>query len=150
MLLREVLAFVRRHSLAVQASVTASNSPQAAVVGIVVSDRFEVFFDTLESSRKCQNLRENPRLALVVGWDLKEGRTVQIEGVADEPRGVDLDRLKPVYFERFPDGIERQSWAGITYVRVRPTWVRYSDFSGSEPRIVEFDAGDLVNFALGA
>ncbi|HET9929650.1 MAG TPA: pyridoxamine 5'-phosphate oxidase family protein, partial [Polyangiaceae bacterium] len=145
--LREVLEFVRAEALAVQASVTPTNTPQAAVIGIVVSDAFEVFFDTLESSRKCQNLRENPRIALVVGWDEKVGRTVQIEGVADEPTGAELERLKRPYFERFPDGVVRQSWPGITYVRVRPTWLRYSDFSGAEPRVVEYDASDLVAFA---
>lgn len=147
--LREILNFVRRHSLAVQASVSPNNAPQAAVVGIVVSDRFEVFFDTLENTRKCQNLRANTRIALVVGWDLAEGRTVQLEGVVDEPRGPDLERLQPLYFARFPDGVERQRWPGITYVRVRPTWLRYSDFSGKEPHIVEYDANDLVQLALG-
>jgi hypothetical protein len=146
--LREILNFVRRHSLAVQASVSSSHAPQAAVVGIVVSDRFEMFFDTLESSRKCQNLRENSRIALVVGWDLAEGRTAQIEGVVDEPAGAELERLKLLYFERFPDGVERQSWPGITYVRVRPTWLRFSDFSGKQPQIVEFDANHLVAYTL--
>jgi hypothetical protein len=145
--LREILRFVRSRSLAVQASVSPVNTPQAAVIGIVVSDTFEVFFDTLESSRKCQNLRENSRIALVVGWEESDGRTAQIEGVADEPCGEELERLKPLYFESFPEGVARQSWPGITYVRVRPTWVRFSDFSGPEPRIVEYDANELVEFA---
>ena len=140
MLLTEVLAFVRRHALAVQSSVNPAGAPQSAVVGIVASDAFEVFFDTLETSRKCQNLRENPRISLVIGWDLKEGRTVQLEGSSDEPRAEELERLKRLYFEHFPDGVERQSWVGITYVRVRPTWLRYSDFGASEPLVVEFDS----------
>ncbi len=55
-------------------------------------------------------------------------RPSRFEGVADEPKGAELDRLKKVYFEAYPDGPERQSWKDITYVRVRPTWVRYSDF----------------------
>ena len=84
---QDLLAFLKRHKLAVQASVSASGMPQAAVVGIVVSDAFEVFFDTLDSSRKCQNLRRDPEVALVVGWDLDEGRTLQLEGTADEPAG---------------------------------------------------------------
>jgi hypothetical protein len=70
--------------------------------------------------------RRDPRIALVIGWD--EEQTVQLEGIADEPHAADLERLKKVYFEVFPDGIERQEWKDITYVRVRPTWARYSDF----------------------
>jgi hypothetical protein len=48
--------------------------------------------------------------------------------VADEPAGEELARLKQVYFARFPDGPEREAWKDITYVRVRLTWARYSDF----------------------
>ncbi len=48
----ELLRFMRDHSLAVQSSVSPSAAPQAAVVGFVVSSRFEIFFDTLESSRR--------------------------------------------------------------------------------------------------
>ena len=122
----ELLAFLRRHRLCVEATVSPAGAPQAAVVGYGVSDDLEIVFDTLGTSRKMTNLRRGPRIAIVVGWD--EEQTVQIEGVADEPKGAELERLKAVYFRAYPDGPERQSWAGITYVRVRPTWVRYSDF----------------------
>jgi hypothetical protein len=129
--LAELVSFMRRHRLAIEASVSAQTGPQAAVVGFVVSDAGEVFFDTLSSTRKCENLRRDPRIALVVGWD--EERTVQYEGIADEPRGAELARLKELYFSAFPDGRTRESWPGITYFRVRPVWVRYSDFTGAAP-----------------
>jgi pyridoxine/pyridoxamine 5'-phosphate oxidase len=131
----EVIAFMRRRPYAVQASVAASGQPQAAVVGVAVSDDAELIFDTLGDTRKCANLRRDPRIAFVIGWD--DERTVQYEGVADEPRGPELDRCKQLYFARFPDGPARERWPGITYFRVRPTWIRFSDFSGPEPRIVE-------------
>jgi hypothetical protein len=41
----ELLERMRGHSLAVQTSVSPSLAPQAAVVGIVVTDDLEVFFD---------------------------------------------------------------------------------------------------------
>jgi tRNA (adenine37-N6)-methyltransferase len=134
----ELLAFLRDHRLAVQASTSASG-PQAAVVGFAVSDRLEIVFDTLDTSRKLANLRINPRIELVVGWDQEQ--TAQIAGIADEPTGEDLARLKDVYFAAVPDGVERQSWKGITYVRVRLTWARYSDFRGSQARVVELTLG---------
>jgi hypothetical protein len=67
-------------------------------------------------------------------------RTIQLEGVADEPTGAELERLLELYFVRFPDGRERQKWPGIMYWRVRPAWLRYSDFSVDPPEIVEFTA----------
>ena len=139
----ELLTFMREHSFAVQASVSPSVSAQAAVVGIVVTDDFEVFFDTVGESRKVENLRRNPRIALVIGGTEASGRTVQYEGLADEPTGAELERLRELYFESFPDGRERQSWRGITYIRARPTWIRYSDFTTDPPAIIEFERAEL-------
>ena len=140
MTLEEVLQFMRIHSLAVEASVFPSNSPQAAVVGFVVTDDLQIVFDTLDVSRKAQNLRKNGRIALVIGG-LSSGdeRTVQYEGTADEPAGAELESLKEIYFARFPDGRDRQKWPGLIYIRVRPRWIRYSDYNQSPPVIVEFD-----------
>lgn len=139
----DILEFMRRHSLAVQASVSASNSPQAAVVGFIVTDDFELFFDTLDSTRKVSNLRQNSRVAFVIGG-LADGdeRTVQYEGIADEPKGLDLERLKEWYFVRFPDGRARQTWPGLTYVRARPEWLRFSNFNQTPPDIVELAFSD--------
>ena len=130
---------MRSHALAVQASVSAVAVPQAAVVGFVVTDDFELVFDTLDTTRKVANLRRNPRCAFVVGGMANgDERTVQLEGIADEPTGPDLDRLKELYFLRFPDGRDRQHWPGLTYIRVKPQWLRFSDFNQSPPAIVEF------------
>jgi len=106
----ELLDFIRRHSLAVQSSVSRAAAPQGAVVGFVVTDRFELFFDTVETTRKVQNLRRNPKIAFVIGG-LTSGdeRTVQYEGLADEPTGAELTRLKELYFTAFADARDHQS-----------------------------------------
>ncbi len=137
----ELLVFLRKHRLCVESSVSSVGGPQAAVVGFAVSDDLELVFDTLDTTRKLRNLRRDPRIALVVGWDEE---TAQIEGLADEPRGADLERLKTFYFAAYPDGVARQAWEGIAYVRVRPSWIRYSDFRGASPHIVELGARDLA------
>jgi uncharacterized pyridoxamine 5'-phosphate oxidase family protein len=139
----ELLAFMRRHPLAVEATLSLEGAPQAAVIGVVVSDELEVFFDTLATSRKYANLKRDPRVALVMGWDLDEGCTLQLEGCADEPLGDELQRLQRLYFAAFPDGVERQAWPEIAYVRVRPSWLRFSDFRTAPPAIVEFDRAGL-------
>ena len=136
---------MREEPYAVQASVSASGTPQAAIVGIIVSDRFEVFFDTLGTSRKANNFRLNSAAAVVIGPAAAgSGRTVQLEGVTDEPEGAELTRLLELYFATFPDGRERQNWLGITCLRVTPTWIRYSDYSVNPPEISEFQACDLT------
>jgi hypothetical protein len=44
-------------------------------------------------------------------------------------------RLKGAYFDKFPDGVGRETWPNITYFRVFPNWVRYSDFRRARPAI---------------
>ena len=132
---RELYDFIREHKLGVLATVSSLNLPEAAVVGIAVTTDLEIVFDTIGTSRKSQNLRLNPKIAFVVGWD--DEITVQYEGEADEPKGSELERCKKVYFERWPDGPEREQWPGITYFRVRPRWIRYSDFNKTPALITE-------------
>lgn len=144
----KLLEFMRAQRYAVQASVSATGAPQAAVVGIVVTDSFEIFLDTLAQSRKAQNLRRNAAIALVIGGTTPgDERTVQYEGLADEPSGAELEELKSLYLAKFPRGHERQSWPGLIYLRGRPQWIRYSDFRCEPPVIVEFDKSQLASLA---
>lgn len=140
-----LLEFLRTHRLAVEASVSTVTKPQAAIVGFAVSDQFEIVFDTLASTRKAENLRNNPRIALVIGgWVAGDERTVQYEGDADEPVGAERKRIAEVYYSAYPDGRERAKWPGLTYFRVKPTWIRYSDYNRNPPEIVEFSSADLI------
>jgi|SRR5580704_5276474 pyridoxine/pyridoxamine 5'-phosphate oxidase len=136
----DLLNFLRQHRLGVLATVSESGAPESAVVGIAITDNLELVFDTLDNTRKCHNLRRNRNISFVIGWDKEI--TVQYEGIADEPQGDELNRVKQVYFTAYPDGPQRESWAGITYFRVRPKWVRYSDFNAGG-KITEFNENKL-------
>ena len=118
-------------------SLAPDGAPQSAVVGIATSEAGEIVFDTLGTSRKARNLRRDPRVSLVV-WENE--RTVQLEGLADEPTGAERDRLREVYFTAYPDGRERLAWPGLTHFRMVPTWARFSDFEAvAGAAVVEFD-----------
>jgi 8-oxo-dGTP pyrophosphatase MutT (NUDIX family) len=141
----ELLTFLRSQRLAVQASCGPNATAQAALVGIAVTDAFELVFDTLSTTRKSGNIRARHGIAFVIGgWAPGDERTVQYEGIADEPTGLELERIKAAYFAVWPDGPSRSSWPGLTYFRVRPTWIRYSDFNSAPPVIQEFSTSDLI------
>lgn len=140
----DLLRFMRSEKFAVQSSVSPTGVPQAAVVGIAVSEDLEIVFDTLRDSRKATNLRDNPAIAFAIGGTHDDTtRTVQYEGIADTPSGDELRRVREVYFDVFPDGRERLSWPGIIHVRVKPTWIRYSNYGTTPPLILEFDTHAL-------
>lgn len=133
-----LVTFIRAHRWAIEATSSPLGLPQAAIVGIAVTEGLELVFDTLASSRKATNLKANASVAFVIGgWSDDDPRTLQYEGEADFPAGAELEELKATYFAAFPDGPTRLSWPGITYVRVRPRWVRFSDFTSEPPAIAE-------------
>lgn len=133
----DIYQFIANQKLGVLGSISFEGKPQSALVGIAVTPMLEIIFDTVKSSRKFRNLVANPKCSFVVGWAGEI--TVQYEGEAEQPAGVDLARYQQVYFTRWPDGPSRLSWPGISYFVVRPTWIRYSDFGQNPPYIVEFD-----------
>ena len=136
---------MRSEPYAVQASVSLSNRSQAAVVGIAISDSFEIVFDTVSTSRKAENLRRNPAIAFVIGGTRPgDERTVQYEGIADVPSGDELRRVQEIYFDVFPSGRDRLSWPGLIHIRVTPTWLRYSNYNAQPPQIIEFAGVELA------
>ncbi|HEY4181509.1 MAG TPA: pyridoxamine 5'-phosphate oxidase family protein [Kofleriaceae bacterium] len=140
----EVIKFLRENKIVVEASLHRDGSPQAAAVGIAVTDDLHLVFDTVTTSRKHANLLRDPRCAFVA-WH--GGVTIQIEGQAEllyptrptDELAEQLAAAKAAYFSAFPDGPERESWPDIAYWRVRPTWIRASDYGTSPAAITVVD-----------
>lgn len=139
-----LLEFLRLHRYGVEASRTVEGPPEAALVGFVVNERLELFFDSFDSTRKVANLRRDPRIAFVIGgYELGDNRTVQYEGEVDEPTGAELEHFKRAYFAAHPDGLRRSKLPGITYFRVRAHWIRYTNFNMSPAQVVVFEGAAL-------
>jgi pyridoxine/pyridoxamine 5'-phosphate oxidase len=136
----ELFGFISGCKLAVLGSVSPEGFPQAALVGIAVTEELEIVFDTLDTTRKFRNLVADGRASFVIGWEGE--KTVQLEGEAFLPEGEELERYKKIYFAAWPDGQARQSWPGMVYFVVRPRWIRYSDFDQRPPMIEEQSFGD--------
>jgi general stress protein 26 len=133
---QELYAFIRQHDQAVLATVSPSFTSESALVVVAVTPDLELIFDTVRSSRKYANLKENPSISFVIGW--KGEITLQYEGVAEEPVGDELHRYKSLYFARYPDGRSREVWPGIVYFKVRPKWIRYCDYDPESRELPEF------------
>lgn len=133
---QDLYEFIQQHDLAVMATVSPSLTSESALVVVAVTPELELIFDTVRSSRKYTNLKENPSISFVIGW--KGEITLQYEGVAEEPVGDELQRYKSLYFERYPDGRAREVWPGIVYFKVLPTWIRYCDYNPDSRELPEF------------
>jgi len=133
--IEEVYRFMSGEQFAVLSTVGADEQPEAALVGFAVTPKLELVFDTVKQSRKYPNLKRNPRMAWVIGCTTEV--SVQYEGVAEELEGEELAKYKKTYFAKFLDGPARESWPGITYFVVRPSWVRFCDYNPATLRIEE-------------
>ena len=122
--------FINARKLAVISTTSPGGNPQSALVGVAVSPQLHIVFDTVKSSRKYANLKADPRISLVTGWDAEI--TLQYEGIAVEPEGETLHQAQSLYFNTWPDGVERKQWPGITWFLITPAWVRYSDFDSGQ------------------
>jgi hypothetical protein len=134
----DLYTFIAKHRLGVLGTIGENRNPQSALMGIAISPRLEIIFDTVRSSRKYPNLISRPNCSFVVGgWSSGE-QTVQYEGIAQELAPPRLAHYQEIYFGTWPDGPARMNWPGIVYFVVRPTWIRYSDFDQNPPLIREF------------
>jgi hypothetical protein len=130
--------FLRSCPFGAIATVGADTGPQAALVNIAVTEDLELVFQTLQTTRKCLNLRRDPRVAIVT-W--KENETLQFEGVADEPDEFAREPLLEAYFASRPDAKAHRNWPDLVYVRVKPRWIRLSYYFGTSWRVDELKFG---------
>ena len=125
--------FIKKQWLAVLTTVNEKLQPEAALIGIAVTPELEIVFDTSNTSRKYQNIIQNPAVALVIGWDNEI--TLQYEGIATELK-IDDVFYREIYFDTFKEGRQRaESMHGIVHFKITPNWARYCDYN--DPMIIK-------------
>ncbi len=130
-----ILNFVKHHKIAVISTVNTKGNPQSAVVEFGETNSLELIFDTFSNSRKYINLKQNPNVSFVIGWD--EDKTVQYEGKALELSDKELLKYQKIYFAKNPRARKWQNVEGIKFFKVLPKWIRYSDVSSSPWKVFE-------------
>lgn len=136
----EILEFIKRHKLAVIATVGEGSKPEAAAVEFGEMEDFTIIVDMLSSSRKYKNLQSNQQIAIVIGWD--EDITVQIDALAEGLTGETLAKAKSAYFAKNPRAKKWETRPGIVFYAFKPLWLRYSDVGKTPWQIEEFTFND--------
>lgn len=130
-----IFNFIKSQRLAVVSTVNASGRPQSAVVGFGETEQLELIFATHATTRKAQNIRNNPLVSVVIGWD--DNQTVQYEGLAKELSADEAIFYREKCFHKNPGSKEHSKHPDERYFLIRPTWIRYSDFREEQPSIIE-------------
>ena len=126
---KTILEFIKKHTLAVLATISPESKPEAAAIEFSEKDNFELIFDTFPTFRKYKNLQTNPNVAVVIGWD--KDITVQYEGEAVELKGDELMEYKKIHATKLPDSAKFIEMEDLRLFKIIPKWIRYSDISVS-------------------
>lgn len=131
---QKILEVMDKHKLCVISTV-AFDKPEAALIGFKHTDNLELMFGTFVTFRKYNNLKNNPHVAFVIGWN--DSTTVQYEGFAKELQGTELAEYQEKYLQKFPQAKKYISNSEERFFKARPTWIRYTDLSGAKEEIIE-------------
>ena len=128
-----VAAFARLERLVVVSTVTPSGTPEAALVDIAADDEGTFFFNAYKTARKLDNLRANPRAAMVIGT--RGDVSLQLEGPAYVAVGEERDYFAAAHVAHYP--ASRAEDQDFEMIVIRPQWVRHYDASTRPPTVVE-------------
>ena len=127
----------RDPQLCVLATSSLTGIPQCAVMGYAVTDDLNLILSTDKTSRKVVNIKTNPQVALVFGWLFTE-LNVQIQGEARLiESGQELKTCEEIYFASHPESVEFKGLPETIFIKIKPLWLRLSDYSVDPPWIQE-------------
>lgn len=135
---QKVYDFLKKNGLCVLSTASKSGKPQSAVMAYCLKDD-SLFIFTETGTRKYKNILENKQVSVVVGG-FKDDPTVQLDGTITE---LDLDegvKIKEFILNLHPE------WKGYfdspngRWFEIKPSWMRYNDFSANPPEILEITA----------
>ncbi len=118
--------YLQKHNVATLASGADGDIWAAAV--FYVNDGSVLYFLSSPTSRHCQNLAKNPRVALTIQEDYCDWpdiKGVQLEGVATEISGKEEEHARRLYGAKFPlVGLLGKAPAAIVKALAKVRWYK--------------------------
>ncbi len=141
---QEVVSFLESTENAIMALATSQGDRPLARMVLVTCDGLDVYFFTWGGSRKCEQIRANPRVALCKDRVQIEG-TAQILGDLFAPSNA---TVRGLFEERFPETVERwRDRPGMVLVKITPTSVVLGGELGEEPHLQFVDLENGIAYA---
>lgn len=127
--------FLKEQKHMVIATTNKEGNPESALVGFAQKEDLSLIFGTYTTTRKYQNILDNPTVAIV--FDDKVWITVQYEGLASILNSDELDDYKSIYFMKIPGAKKYESHENQVYIKVVPKWVRYTNYNKEAKEVFE-------------
>lgn len=133
-----VLGFMKKNPLAVIATnSTTADAPESALIAFAELPNLGIIFETFSETRKHDNLQKNNHVSLVIGWG-DDQITLQYEGIARPiPKNETEKYLKIFAAKDTPCTEVFLRNPRVRLYKVKPTWLRYSNYSCETPEFIE-------------
>jgi general stress protein 26 len=118
--------YIHKRMIGVLATTNSKGNSEAAAMEFGDTKNLKLIFNTLQSTRKYKNLKNNPHVAFVIGWE--DWTTVQYEGIAAELKGTKLAKYKKIMFAKNSQFQKWETLPNMAYFVVTPKWIRYSPY----------------------
>ncbi|TSC69973.1 MAG: hypothetical protein CEO12_635 [Parcubacteria group bacterium Gr01-1014_46] len=124
-------------------STLSGDQPESAFVFYDADENFSIYFPTVITSRKHQNIKINNKVSFTIS-SVKPPRTIQMNGIAEEVTDKDVtENALGNYIDIATDEmrnkapITKLNWKdGVVLYRVKPTWLKWSDYSDAKEESV--------------
>lgn len=129
---RLIADYLTKHNTLTLATVKADNKPLAHTVEYV-SEGSIVYFATMRSTRKAQDILRNPHVAYTVDEDYKSWLTikgVQMEGVATVlSKKEEIEYAASLYLAKYPFVANFPANPAMVFVKITPTAGGFLDYT---------------------
>jgi general stress protein 26 len=139
----KILNILEQSKLGVIATNSDSGIPESALVGVSHTSELEIVIGSMNHTRKNQNMKKDPKVSLVIGWD--NSITLQIEGTAYFVTPEERILLEEIHCQKSPMYGKFKDNTNQEYIKIKPTWIRYSDFSVNPKEVWEVKTSFLQN-----
>ncbi len=126
---QKITELLKGSQLAVIATHAGTGAPESAVITISETEDCGIIFGSFSTTRKNQNIKKNPQVSLVIGWDIAERKTIQIEGEAVLLEGQEREEAEAIHCAKNKGHIKYQGNPLQEYFKIVPSWIRYSHLS---------------------
>ncbi len=132
----EARAFLASHKTGVLSTISKDQRPRGRLVYFASDDEFTIYFMTLATTRKMEDLTSYPLAAFTVS-DESTFQTLQMEGtVVDITNSPTDDTIIESLFHRlqveaghYPP-LAHLDRGDVKFFRIDPEWIRWGDFEG--------------------
>lgn len=125
----KALKFIKEQSVAVLATTSINGEPQAATMSFFIDDDFTFYFISMNGSKKLDNLKNNDKVAIVVGFG-PQPMTVQGGGKAEIVNDVPDELFQKIIgkdlnadIAKWP--IVKLAKNGFSTIIVRLSWMKW-------------------------